>query len=174
MSELREEMFEITDDMTAEDCMRMIRERQEEKAKWKEFYEGRIQAVNETCDMDIARLTMALMGYFQMVPHKVTKTQENYALPSGKLALKKQEPEFHRDDNELIEWLKKNGGEKYIKVKESVDWSALKGTLNVMGDTVADVNGNVIPCITAEERPDVFKVELKKEGKNVQGTVAED
>jgi phage host-nuclease inhibitor protein Gam len=100
------------------------------------------------------------------VPHKVTKTQENYALPSGKLVFKKQQPEYTRDDAALVEWLKENGGEQYVITKESVDWSSLKATLNVVGDTVADKNGQVIPCISVEERPDVFKVELRKENSN--------
>lgn len=164
MSELlNEEVFEITDDMAAEECMKMIRDHQEEKETWKKFYEDRIKSVNETCDMEIARLTMALETYFSTVPHKVTKTQENYALPSGKLVVKKQEPEFVREDDKVIKWLKENGGQKYVKTKETLDWSGLKGTLTVVGDTVADTNGNVIPCITAVERPDIFKVELKKE-----------
>lgn len=158
-----EELFEIKDDQMAEECMQQIRAHQDEKAKWKKFYEERIQSVNDTCDFEIARLTMLLMEYFGTVPHKVTKTQENYALPSGKLVTKKQDPEYERDDTELLAWLKENGGTAFIKTKESVDWAGLKGTLTIMGETVADANGKVIPCIKAVDRPDVFKVELKKE-----------
>lgn len=163
MSELRDETFRVEDDQTAEWCMEQIRNANEEKKKWKEFYAERLQRVTETCDLTIANMEAYLQSYFATVPHKVTKTQENYALPSGKLVFKKQEPEYERDDDELIAWLKANGGEAFIKTKESVDWAGLKGTLSVMGETVADVHGQVIPCIKATERPDVFKVELKKE-----------
>ena len=171
MSELMKEieektdgLFRVEDDLTAEWCLEQIRNANEEKAKWKEFYNSRYQSVCETCDRTIANMEAMLHAYFDTVPHKVTKTQENYALPSGKLVFKQQEPEYIRDDTEVIEWLKANGGERFIKTKETLDWSGLKDTLNVMGETVADKNGVVIPCITATERPDIFMVELIKEG----------
>ena len=162
--------YDIEDDQKAEMIMAEIRSLQNDKEKWEKFYKERIRAVKDDCDGEIARLTMALMGYFQTVPHKVTETQENYALPSGKLVFKKQEPEYERNDEEVIAWLKDHDGSMYVRQKETLDWSGLKGTLSVMGETVADAFGNVIPCIRAVERPDVFKVELKKvkEDSNVQ------
>jgi len=168
MSEIREEFeelepaFKVEDDQTAEWCMQQIRNAQEEKEKWKAFYDDRYAKVCETCDLTITNMNVMLQMYFANVPHKKTATQENYALPSGKLVMKKQEPEFVRDDEELIAWLKKNGGEKFIKTKEVLDWAGLKKTLNVMGDVVADEQGQIIPCMKANEREDVFKVELKK------------
>lgn len=164
MSEIKrvEDFAEITSDQMAEECLLLIRAKEEEKKKWVDFYKERCKAVQESIDMDIAQLTVDLRLYFETVPHKVTTTQENYALPSGKLVFKQQSPEFHRDDSEVISWLKENGLENFIKVKESLDWDALRKTLCVVGETVADESGRVIPSITAEERPNVFKVELKK------------
>ena len=175
MSEIREieneelGYFKVEDDQTAEWCMTQIRNANEEKAKWQAFYEDRYQKVCESCDLTIANMEAMLRVYFDSVPHKVTKTQENYALPSGKLVVKRQEPEYTRNDEEVIEWLKANGGERFVKTKETLDWAGLKKTLSVMGESVADEGGQVIPCITAEERPDVFKVELKKEVAYVPG-----
>ena len=54
-----------------------------------------------------------------MVPHKVTKTQESYALPSGKLVLKEQKPEWVHDDTQLLPWVKANLPEM-IRTKESI------------------------------------------------------
>jgi len=159
-----EEHFVIEDDQQAEWAMEQIRNAQEEKAKWKAFYEDRYQKVEATCDLTIANMESMLQSYFEKVPHKVTKTQENYALPSGKLVFKKQEPEYHREDSEVIDWLKKNGGEKFVKTKETLDWTALKKTITVVGDAVADEDGQIMP-ITVVERPDIFKVEMKKEDK---------
>ena len=165
MSEAFEtEHFVIEDDQQAEWAMEQIRNAQEEKAKWKQFYEDRYHKVEETCDLTIANMESMLQRYFENVPHKVTKTQENYALPSGKLVFKKQEPEYQRDDTEVIEWLKKNGGEKFVKVKEALDWTSLKKTITVVGESVADEDGQIMP-ITVVPREDVFKVELKKEDK---------
>ena len=176
MSELTNEIMEeelnvepvlapIENDQEANECLEAIRKAQADKAYWKEWYEERLNLVNESNDAIILQNETRLYNYFGTVPHKKTATQENYALPAGKLVLKKQAPEFERDDEAVIAWLKANGGEKYVKVKESLDWAGLKGSLMVMGDSVADEKGNVIPCITVTERPDVFKAELKKEGK---------
>lgn len=170
MSEMLEieefEHFVIEDDQTAEWAMEQIRNAQEEKAKWKAFYEERLQRVNETCDATIANMESMLQRYFETVPHKVTKTQENYALPSGKLVFKKQDPEYRRNDADVIDWLKNNGGQKYIATKESLDWASLKKAISVVGTTVADEDGQIIPCIEVVERPDIFKVELRKEKEN--------
>lgn len=174
MSELRDEYFRVEDDQTAEWCLAQIRNAKEEKEKWKQFYDERYQRVCESCDLTIANMEAMLQTYFDSVPHKKTKTQENYALPSGKLVIKKQEPEYERDDAEVIEWLKAHDGQAFIKTKETLDWSGLKGTLTVLGDTVADVNGQVIPCIKATERPDIFKVELKKEDKSGKADIEAD
>ena len=114
--------------------------------------------INETCDLTIHNMKEMLRDYFETVPHKVTKTEENYRLPSGKLVMKKLGPEFDYNDTELIEWLKNNKPGQYIKTKESVDWISLKKTLTVVGEIVADDTGEIIPCITVTERPDEFTI----------------
>ncbi|MCR5565994.1 MAG: host-nuclease inhibitor Gam family protein [Clostridiales bacterium] len=157
--------YKIEDDMTAEWALNQIRMANAEKAKWKAFYDERYKRVCETCDFTIANMESLLQTYFVSVPHKVTDTQENYTLPSGKLVFKKQEPEYQRTDTDVIAWLKKNGGEKYIKTKEELDWSSLKKHITVVGEAVADEDGQIMP-IKAVERPDIFKVELKKEKNN--------
>lgn len=164
--EIREETFDhfvIEDDQVAEWAMGKIREAKEEKAKWKKFYDERYEAIERECDFTIANMESMLQRYFESVPHKVTKTQENYALPSGKLVIKRQEPEYRRTDADVIQWLKENGGEKFIVTKETLNWAEMKRNITVIGSTVADADGQVIPCIEVVERPDIFKVELKKE-----------
>ena len=156
-----EEEFRVDDDQKAEWCLQKIREANADMEKWLEFYDQRKEAVKADTANRIAFFEHHLREYSNSVPHKVTKTQENYPLPSGKLVFKQQEPEYERDDENVLAWLKENGGEKYIKVKESLDWSGLKKTLTVCGETVADENGEVIPGIKAIEREPVFKVEVK-------------
>lgn len=157
--------FVIEDDQTAEWAMQQIRLANEEKAKWKQFYDERYQRVCNDADRTIANMESILQTYFESVPHKVTATQENYALPSGKLVIKRQSPEYQRTDEEVIEWLKANGGQKYVVTKEALDWANLKRSITVVGDTVADADGQIMP-IKVVQRPDIFKVELKKEDNN--------
>ena len=156
-----EEVKRIENDLEAEKCLNDIRDMQNQKAFWKEYYEEQYRKVCESCDAAIGDAEVRLRHYFETVPHKQTKTQESYALPSGKLVVKQQEPEYSRDDERIIEWLKENGGERYVKVRESLDWAALKKTLTVLDGIAADENGEVIPGIAVTEREPVFKVELK-------------
>ena len=153
------EAFFVDDDSKAEWCLRKIREAEEEKARWKLHYQLQYESIERACDSTIETMQGLLREYFAQVPHKVAKTQESYRLPSGKLVLKHQEPEFEKDDGKIIAWLKQNGGSQFVKVKESLDWAELKKTLNVVGETVADENGQVMDGIRAVERPDVFKIE---------------
>lgn len=162
MSEANER-FRVEDDQTAEWCIKQIQQANAEKEKWKAFYDERYKRVCESCDLTIANMESLLQSYFESVPHKVTKTQESYVLPSGKLVVKRQEVEYERDDNAVIEWLKQNNRPEFIKTKETLDWSSMKRNITVMGETVADENGEIIPGIKATERPDLFKVEIRKE-----------
>ena len=151
--------FHIEDDAMAEWALKQKKNAEDEKAMWKEHYDTMFARVCATCDATIANMEHYLREYFDKVPHKHTDTQESYRLPSGKLVLKRQDYDYQREDSDVIEWLKKNNGQKFVKTKETLDWAALKKTLSVVGETVADGNGEIIPCIKAIERPDVFKIE---------------
>lgn len=155
----KEEKFIIDDDQKAEWALEQIRNAQEEKARWRDHFKEQLARINESCDLTINNMTEMLRDYFDTIPHKVTKTEENYRLPSGKLVLKKQATEFDYDDAELIDWLEKNKAGQFIKTKKAVDWMALKKTLTVVGELVADDTGEIISCIHATERPDVFTIE---------------
>ena len=155
-----EMMFpQIHNDDEAEECIKAIRDAEADVVFWKNYYADALQKIADASQRIIDNNTARLEAYFDTVPHKKTKTQESYPLPSGKLVRKHRDPEYTRDDEELLSWLHENNGEKYIKIKESPDWAGLKKTLTVLGETVVDENGEIIPCIKATERPDEFKVE---------------
>ena len=170
MSELNRELMEELEedgqmpewtpenDSEADWCIEQIRNAEEEKAKWKAFYDEQKRKVFESCDITIANMHHFLRNYFKTVPHKETKTEENYRLPSGKLVMKKPTTDYERDDEEIIRFLEENGGDKYIKTVKTLDWAGLKKNLTVMGETVADENGQIIPGIKAVEVPEEFKI----------------
>ena len=170
MSELMEELltedenrYRITNDQEAEWAIKQIKNANEEKEKWTAFYDERKKAVKATCDLTIQNMESLLQSYFATVPHKKTDTQESYQLPGGKLVFKQQQPEYDRNDAEVIEWLQTKAGGKFVNMVPVLDWAAMKKTLTVAGETVADADGQIIPGIKAIERDDVFKVELRKE-----------
>lgn len=120
----------------------------------------RINDLQERTDRRTGNLEALLVEYFQTVkPTKVTKTQAQYELLSGKLVMKYQQPEYVLDDAQMVSWAK-TSAPAYIKVKESINWAELKKQTVVKGETVvlADT-GEVIPGAVAKERPDVFEVQ---------------
>ena len=164
--------FYIKDDQEAEWAMNKIREAEAEKAKWKEFYDSRYKAVCDSCDLTIANMQSLLQSYFATVPHKVTKTEENYALPSGKIYMKKQEPEF--DTSGLLDYLKLSGQTQYIEYKEAPKWAEYKKTLakdpegnfavveTEEGLRAVNKDGEPLPIPVTLKQPE-FKVQIKKE-----------
>ena len=159
--------WQVTDDQAAEWCLGKIREANTEKEKWTAFYMDRLKKIVDREDSRIAFFENKLAIYFGSVPHRETKTQASYQLPSGKLVLKKQTPEIERDDEKLIPWLRENYEGDYVKVKETVDWATLKKAfasddlIGVHGNHFITDDGEIIPGITVTERPDKFVVEVK-------------
>lgn len=162
--------FEVTDDIKAEWCLKKIQEANAEMAKWVRFYDEQIRKAKDRAAFRVAYLEHLLRPYFDSVPKKETKTQASYQLPSGKLVMKAQKPEWAHDDTQLLPWVK-NNLPGYVKVKESVDWMELKKELSLVelqagdgtiGYTVVNADGEIVPGVTAVERDPVFKVEVKE------------
>ena len=157
------EPFRVTDDKSAEWCIRKIREAQAEKQRWRDYYAEQQRKIDQEADGTIGYFEALLADYFDTVPHKRTKTQESYQLPGGKLVRKQQAPEYQRDDASLLPWLKQNAPE-LVKVTETPDWATLRKRLIIApdGETVATEDGEIIPGIKAIQRPEVFKIEIKE------------
>lgn len=156
--------FMVQDDASAEWCLKKIREQRQSVETWRQHYAGQMKKVEETAAASISYFESLLADYFESVPHKKTKTQETYSLPGGKLILKKQQPKFDQDDAQLVPWLKENGLDALVKVKESANWAELKKTVTVTadGEHVATQEGEIVPGVTVTQRPDVFSVEVEE------------
>lgn len=119
----------------------------------------RVKELQERTDRRTGNLEALLVEYFQTVkPTKVTKTQTQYELLSGKLVMKKQQPEFVRDESTLLSWAETTAPE-YVKIEKKVSWADLKKKADVSGEDVL-YEGEVIPGVTAKARPDVFEVQV--------------
>ena len=169
-------VFSIRDDQTAEWALKKIREAEAEIVKWKAFYDERYQKVCDKCNLTIANMTALLHGYFDTVPHKVTKTQESYQLPSGKIMVKRKDPDFDVKGKEFMNWLKTNAPE-YVKTVEAPDWAGFKRTLakDAKGnyETVETENGlravtadgEVVPIAVTLKAPEyTYQLNMQKEG----------
>ena len=94
-----------------------------------------------------------------------------YSFPGGKLVLKKQDPEYKRDEPTVIAWLKEHSAPQFVKVKENLDWDNLKKSCAgdadgkmIFGEEITE-DGEIvqltIPGIDVVYREDKFVVEVK-------------
>ena len=163
MSELtKAEMdgFVIDTDAKAEWALQKIREARADRDMWVEWYQTKIREIKEQTDFDTMVYERMLSDYFATVPHKKTKTQEIYKLPGGKLVLKKQNPEYKRDDPAVIEWAEKNGLTQFVKVKKELAWQELKDATAVFEGHIVTDDGEIVPGVDVIDREEEFKVEV--------------
>jgi hypothetical protein len=131
-------------------CEQKIREYQEKIEQFKKQYESRTNY-----------LKSQLNQYFQTVPHKATKTQETYKLPSGTLKLKHPGPEYQRDNDALLSWLESRNYTPYIEIKKTPKWAELKKLTAIDGDKVVDRDtGEVIEGVKVVEKPPEFEIDI--------------
>lgn len=124
-----EESWTIENDQQAEWAIGKIKAAQADLDKWQRYYTAMIDGVKVRTEQTVSYMTEKLSEYFQTVPHRETKTQEKYSLPSGDLVLKKPKEVWNHDDGELLDWLKKNGFSEFVKVTEKPDWAGFKKRL---------------------------------------------
>jgi len=162
-----QEGFKIDNDNLAEWALKIIAEEKAETQRyinvcetWIAEYQQKAQKAQERFETKTLYLKQQLQFYFESVPHKATKTQETYKLPSGTLKLKYGTPEFIRDEKNLVKWLKANGYEDKVKVEEKADWAEFKKGVIVQSGKVLTADGEVVEGVTANERPNIFEVEL--------------
>ena len=156
-----ESHFSIEDDKQADWAIRKIKEAREDTAKWRAYYADQIAKI-EKANAAMEDYFLALLeSYFAKVPHKATKTQESYMLPSGKLVRKAQNPTYERDEEALLAWAHASCPD-VIRTKESVSWEQLKKrvTWSPDGEAINGDTGEIIPGVKAIQRDPVFHVML--------------
>ena len=163
--EQEEQLQEVAcfDDSSAEYLLRRIREANEQYERMAAWYEFNLNKAKEIRDNTVAWAERGLRSFLDVAPVKKTKTQISYELPGGKLVLKAQAPEYTRDDDTLVPWLKKNGLTEMVKVKESANWVELKKQLKEGPDgTMVTEDGEIVPGVKAEQREPKFTVTLNE------------
>ena len=69
--------FAVDDDQKAEWCMKRIREAIADEKEMLGFYKEQIEKVKKTRESRVTFFEGLLRRYFDRIPHKRTKTQEN-------------------------------------------------------------------------------------------------
>ena len=154
-----ESHFSIEDDKQADWAIRKIKEAREDTAKWRAYYADQIAKIEKANAATEDYFLALLENYFAKVPHKATKTQESYMLPSGKLVRKAQNPTYERDEEALLAWAHASCPD-VIRTKESVSWEQLKKrvTWSNDGEAINGDTGEIIQGVKAVQRDPVFYV----------------
>ena len=162
-----QENFKINNDNLAEWALKKIAEEKAEAQRMINVcqtfindYQLKIEQYNKQYESNTAYFRGQLQQYFESVPHKATKTQETYKLPSGTLKKKFGTPEYKVDNEALVKWLKDSGLTDYIKTEEKAQWGELKKTVTVNGDKILTAEGEIVEGVAAADRPDSFEIEV--------------
>ncbi|MCU9958811.1 hypothetical protein BJQ92_00314 [Bacillus licheniformis] len=171
------EIFEVHDLETATEAQRRVA-----------YFKRKQAEIDEVADKQIERLKMQIerLEHWQEEAKKeyveredfckhrlerymreeVRKMQENgkkpkktIKLPYGTIKLVKQQPEYQRNENDLLEYAESKG---FVRVKKDVDWAAIKNKAKVFGDKLIDADGELIPGVTVVDREDKFTVEVNE------------
>jgi hypothetical protein len=164
------ERFTVDNDMKAEWVLGKIRHIRADQKKEKDeltrqmqFYRDQMDLIDKQADDEVAFFESMLLPYFRERQDagftKETKTQISYKLPTGKMMIKHQAPEYERNNSELLPWLKENRPE-LVKVEESPNWAELKKSIKVVGGSVTTEDGELVPGVKVTEREDRFEVEV--------------
>lgn len=90
--------------------------------------------------------------------------RKSVSLPSGKFGFRKGQPKIEHQDDVLLQYAKE-ANQKYVKVKESLDWSGLKKSCTIDGTRMVDANGEILPGVTVMEQEPKFYVDAKGDEK---------
>lgn len=164
------EGFSIVDDKCADWALKKIHEKQREYLRLKELGEAEIEDIKERLEKvkkkyesSTRYLKSLLQEYFMKVPDKKnTTTQETYKLLNGNLVMKKASTSYEHDENVLLEFLKANELNQFIKLEETVKWGQLKKSIENDGTNVFFKDtGDCVEGVTVKETPAKFDVKFE-------------
>jgi hypothetical protein len=112
-------------------------------------------------DQDRAYLDELLEQYHRAVLKDNPKLK-TIKLPHGELQIRKQQPEYLKEDSALAVYVKTNRPELLIPQEPKVDWSTLKKSLQATDDgrAVDTETGEIVPGVSITERPAKFQIKL--------------
>lgn len=165
-AEVGDNGWKITTDLSADWAVRKIKEEQEEYFRLNKLAHDQIAEINmkiEDAERKMERRTSylkyRLSQYFQTVPHKETKTQEQYKLLSGALVYTKPKQSLEKEDEGLLAYLKGSGFSDYVKTEEKPMWGEFKKILTVIdGKAVNTLTGETVDAVKVVEKEGTFEV----------------
>lgn len=152
------------DDMDADTCIQKIGNWERYRKFWLDYYQSKVEEVNQKCDRNVALQQRKLRYFFGSVPHRSTKTMEAYDLPNGRISVTYGKPSLVPNKEAILERFKSSGDSEFIKVKEELDWSGYKSRLFIsdMGDVLDKETGEVVKDVSIETPEPKFSVKINE------------
>lgn len=158
------EPFTIDNDSKADWAVEKIKAEEAEFKRLEKIYFDRLKEMNEKMkELEDRRdrrtynlKTLLLAYYYEAGPTKTTKTTATRELISGKLVMKKQQPEYVRDETDMIAWAETTAPD-FVRIEKKISWGELKKQVTLSGEDVL-YEGEVVPGVKAYARPDTFEV----------------
>lgn len=169
---IEREAFKIEDKQQAEWALRKIKAYKAQIDENNTLAEAEIQRVtdwknseNKAAEDSIGYFT-ALLQEFMLKEKANDPKLKSIKLPHGTLALKKQQPDYQRDNDKLLESLESLGWSSYIKKEEikEAKWADLKKeidkSIKVVDGKLFTLDGELIEGVEVKERDDKFGVKV--------------
>lgn len=158
--------FRITDEGMADWAIRKIAKARQEFDEAGKVADAQIARISDWLarkKRDLERTEEffgGLLRAYYLPQHEADpKRKKTFKLPNGQVQFRAQQPEYKRDDEQLLKWLKANGRESYIVTKESPAWGELKKIFKQHGEHMIDPeSGEVVDGILVVERPVAIRI----------------
>lgn len=165
--EIENERFAITSDEQANFFLRRLQEVRSEKDK-----------INTTCNNEIERFTTKVNNfrakeilslentenYFNGLLEAYAKKQlegskkKSLKLPFGTMSFKKGQRKMVYDDEAVMNFIKSNSLNEFIRIKEEINKADLKKAVTVNEDGIVTYNGQVVEGVTTLPGEESFTV----------------
>src|SRR5574344_190561 len=108
---------------------------------YQEYREDRMRPLdNQIAFYENALKTFAMNEYAET-------NKKTIKLPNGTLAIKKQQPKYVYDDEQVLEFLQENNYKDYIRTKAEVNKKDLKKNATVNNNNELVIDGKVVPGV---------------------------
>lgn len=165
--EQEKEQFTVDSPDGASWALRKVRALRKQMGEVHEIATAEINHINDwrraemsKLEDNIAYFESLLYGYHLLEMEK-DPDRKTIKLPHGTLQMRAQQPEYIRDDAQLIPWVEQNKPEFMVPQPAKLNWAKLKKTLAIAGTSTIDPDtGESIPGLVIEQRPPKFSVKV--------------
>ena len=119
---------------------------------YQQFREDKIRPLdNQIAFYEEALKTFAMNEYNET-------NRKTIKLPNGTLSIRKQPPKYIYSDEEVLNFLKENNLNNYIRTKEEVNKKDLKKAAKITNNNQMVINGKEVPGVIVVPQDDKFEV----------------